>query len=144
MMNGICAVDPGEHRRLFDHRQNLVGHLLDDLIRITVREKTRRAAAAGHPVPARVVDDEQVDAARFLADGGQSGPGTAADDRLATRDLRAEATRESPVGNCRPSRRVSCRRVSGLPRRATFPRAGVFAASIRAASAPRLPQTPGR
>ena len=63
----VGAVDAGEHRRVLHDREHLVGHLLDDLVGVAVREETRRAAAAGHAVAARVVDDQQVDAAGLFA-----------------------------------------------------------------------------
>ena len=94
----IGAVDAGEDRRLLHDREHLVGHLLDDLVGVAVREETRGAAAAGHPVAARVVDDQQVDAARLLAHGGEPGAGAAADDRLAARDLLAESLQNALPG----------------------------------------------
>jgi len=53
-----------------------------------VRASGQRAVA-GHAEAARVVDDDKVDAAGFLALGANAGAG-AADDRLARRDLAAE------------------------------------------------------
>ena len=47
----------------------------------------RRTPAAGHPEAAGVVDDDQVDAARLGTFSTQSRARTAADDRLARRDL---------------------------------------------------------
>ena len=57
----ICAVHAREHRRLVDDRKDLEGHLLDDLIRVPVRQQAGRAPAARHPVAARVVDDQEID-----------------------------------------------------------------------------------
>ena len=83
----VGAVDAGEHRRVLHDREDLVGHLLDDLVGVAVGEEARRAAAAGHAIAAGVVDDEEVDAARLFAHGGEARAGAAADDRLAARDL---------------------------------------------------------
>jgi hypothetical protein len=47
-------------------------------------------AAAGHAEAARVVDDDEVDAAGLGALGGDAGAGAAADDRLAGIDLGTE------------------------------------------------------
>src|SRR6267142_1244006 len=80
---GIGAVDPGEHRRALDHRQDLVSHLDHDLVGVAVGQEAGERAAPGHPIASRVVDDDEVDAAGLLALGGQAGAGAAADDRLA-------------------------------------------------------------
>ena len=110
----IGAVDAGEDRRLLHDREDLVGHLLDDLVGVPVREEPRGAAASGHPVAARVVDDQQVDAAGLFAHGREARAGAAADDRLAARDLLAEsfqnACRELSMltnASCHPSRTSS-------------------------------------
>ena len=65
-------------------------HLDDDLVGVAVGEHAGERTAARHAVAARVVDDDQVDAARFLALGGQAGAGAAADDGLAARDHAAK------------------------------------------------------
>ena len=58
-------------------------HLLDDLVGVAIGEQARRRAAPGHAVAAGIVDDDEVDAAGFLAFGREAGAGAAADDRLA-------------------------------------------------------------
>jgi hypothetical protein len=79
----VGAVDAGEHGRVPDHRQHLVGHLLHDLVGVAVREQPGERAATGHPVAAGVVDHDEVDATGLLAFGRKAGAGAAADDRLA-------------------------------------------------------------
>ena len=86
----IGAVDAGEHRRLLHDRQHLARHLDDDVVGIAVGEQAGERAAARHAVAAGIVDDDEVDAARLLAFGGEAGAGAAADDRLAARDHGAE------------------------------------------------------
>ena len=49
----VGAVDAGEHGRPLHDGQDLVGHLLDDLVGVAVREQSGRAAAPGHPIAAR-------------------------------------------------------------------------------------------
>ena len=88
---GVGAVDAGQHRRPLHDRQHFIGHLLDDLVGVAVRQQPRGAAASRHPVAARVVDDQQIDPAVFLALRREAGAGAAADDRLAAGDLLAEA-----------------------------------------------------
>ncbi len=102
MMNGSVPLTPASTGVLLDHRQDLVGHLLDDLVGVAVSEQAGGAAAAGHPVAARVVDDQQVDAPRLLADRREAGAGAAADDRLAAGDLLAEAVENRRPSNCPP------------------------------------------
>ena len=94
----VCSVDAGEDRRVFHDREDLVGHLLDDLIGIPVREEARRTSPAGHAVAARVVDDEQIDAARLFALRGEARACAAADDRFAARDLLAESFQNALPG----------------------------------------------
>ena len=54
------------------------------------RAGARERAAPGHPVAARVVDDDQVGAARLGALGREAGAGAGADDRPARLDLGAQ------------------------------------------------------
>src|ERR1700687_4939543 len=82
----IGAVDPREHRRPFHHREHLAGHVDHDVVRVAVGHQARQGPAASHAVPARVVDHDQVDAARLLALGGEAGARAAADDRLTAPD----------------------------------------------------------
>ncbi len=89
-MNGSVPLTPARTGVLLDDRDDLVSHLLDDLVGVPVCEEARGAAASGHPVASRVVDDEQVDAASLFAHGRQARAGATSDDRLAPRDLRAE------------------------------------------------------
>ena len=130
----IGPVDAGEDRCLLDDREHLVGHLLDDLVGVPVREETRGASAAGHPVAPRVVDDQQVDAARLLAHGGEPGAGAAADDRLAARDLLAESLQNALPGIVH-AHRASCH-CQLLPTRFTsvFISSSSFAAAASAKS----------
>ena len=91
-MNGIGAVDAGEHRRVLDDRQDLARHLEDDLVGVAVGQQAGQRAAAGHAVAAGIVDHDQVDAAGLLAFRREAGAGAAADDRLAAGDHVAETS----------------------------------------------------
>src|SRR3984893_8172475 len=82
----IGAVDPCQHRRPLHHREDLAGHVHHDVVGVAVGHEAGAGPAAGHAVPARVVDHDQVDAARLLALGGEAGARAAADDRLAAPD----------------------------------------------------------
>ena len=95
----VGAVHAGQHRRVLHHRQHLVRHLADDLVGVAVGEQAGERAAPGHAVAARVVDDDQVDAAGLLALGRQAGAGAAADDGLAGGDLGAEAVEQGLAGD---------------------------------------------
>src|SRR5262245_1158041 len=79
----VGAVDPGEDRRVRDNRQPFARHVEHDLVGVAVGEQPRERAAPRHAIAARIVDHDEVDAARLLALGGQPGAGAAADDRLA-------------------------------------------------------------
>ena len=94
----VGPVDAREDRRVLHDGQDLERHLLDDLVGVAVGEKARGAAAAGHAVAAGVVDDQQVDAARFLALRGEAGARAAPDDRLAAGDLLAESLENALPG----------------------------------------------
>ena len=94
----VGAVDAGEHRRPLDHGEDLVGHLLHDLVRVAIGEQTRGAAAAGHPVAAGVVDDQEVDAPGLLALRREARAGSAADDGLAACDLLAKPLQDALPG----------------------------------------------
>src|SRR3981081_2901650 len=48
------------------------------------------STSPAHPVAAGIIKDDQVDAAGFLAFGGEPGSGAATDDRFAARDHGAE------------------------------------------------------
>ena len=87
---GVGAVHPGEDRGVLDHRQHLVRHLHDDLVGVAVGEQPGERAAPRHAVAARIVDDDEVDAARLLAFRRDARAGAAADDRLAGGDLGAQ------------------------------------------------------
>ena len=84
----------GLHGRLPHDGEHLAGHVDDDLVGVAVREQAGERAAAGHPVAARVVDDDQVDPAGLLAFRREAGARAAADQRPAGRDLGAEALEE--------------------------------------------------
>jgi len=79
---GIGAVDAGEHRRVLDDRQHLRGHLDHDGVRVAVGKQAGQRAAACHAVAPRVVDDQQVGAARLGAFRRDARARAAADDGL--------------------------------------------------------------
>ena len=76
----IGGADAGEHRSVAHRRQDLVGHLLDDRVGVAIRHQAGERAAPGHAEPARVVDDDQIDAAGLLALGADARAGAAADE----------------------------------------------------------------
>ena len=94
----IRAVHAGEDGRPLDDGQDLIGHFLDDLVGVAVREEPGRAAPPRHPVAAGVVDDQQVDAAVLLALRREACAGAAADDGFAAGDLVAEAPEDGVTG----------------------------------------------
>ena len=94
----IGAANAGQDRRVLDDRQHLAGHVHDDLVGVAVGHHAAEAAAAGHAKPARVVDDDQVDAAGLGALGADAGAGPAADDRLAGRDLGTQTLQDIARG----------------------------------------------
>ena len=79
----VGAVDAGEHRCVLHHRQHFARHLDHDLVGVAIGEQPGRRTAARHPVAARIVDHDEIDAAGFLALGGKACAGAAADDRHA-------------------------------------------------------------
>ena len=79
----IGSADARQHGGLPHDGQHLRGHLGHDRVRVAVGHQPGQRAAPGHPVPARVVDDDQVGPARLGALGRQAGPGARADDGLA-------------------------------------------------------------
>src|SRR5260221_3141765 len=86
----VGAVDPGQNRRVADHRKHFAGHLDDDLVGVAVGHETGERAASRHPVAAGIVDDDKVDAAGLLTFGREPGSGATADDRLSAADHGAE------------------------------------------------------
>ena len=58
---------------------------------VAVRHQPGERPAAGHAIAARVVDDDEVDAAGFFELGADAGAGAAADDRLAAFDALSQA-----------------------------------------------------
>ena len=75
----ISAVHARQYWGRADDRKNLPCHLHDDLVGVAVGEQSGRRAPSCHPIAAGVVDDDQIDAARFLAFGRKPGSGPAAD-----------------------------------------------------------------
>ena len=86
----IGAADAGQHRRVPHDRQHLARHVHDDRVGVAVGHHPRERSAAGHAVAARVVDDDQVDAARLGALGREAGARARADHRTAARDRRLQ------------------------------------------------------
>src|SRR5262249_10865096 len=83
----IGPAHAGQNGGVLHERQHFAGHLDDDLVGIAVRHHARQRPTAGHAEPARVVDDDEVDSARFGTLGADAGSRAAADDRSAGRDL---------------------------------------------------------
>ena len=93
---GIGAVDPGDNRRVLDHRQHFARHVHHDRIGIAIGHEPGERAATGHAEAAGIVDDDEIDAAGLLAFGGKARAGAAADDRLApARSWRDSVSRRS-------------------------------------------------
>ena len=89
---------PASTGRVAHDRQHLGRHLHDDRVGVAVGHQPGQRAAAGHPVAAGVVDDDQVDAAGLGELRREAGAGARADDRPAGVDLRAQAReRLSPL-----------------------------------------------
>src|SRR5207302_7885998 len=86
----VRAADARQDGGVLHDRQHVAGHLDDDLVGVAVGHHAAQAAAAGHAEAARVVDDDEVDAARLGALGADAGAGAAADDRPAGSDLSAQ------------------------------------------------------
>ena len=83
IMNGSVPLTPASTGVCLTTGSTSRGHLDDDLVGVAVGEQPGQRAAAGHPVPAGVVDDDEVDPAGLLALGRQARARAAADDRLA-------------------------------------------------------------
>ena len=67
--------------------KDLVRHLLDDLVRVAVGHQAGERTSSGHAEPARIINDDQVDATGFLALGADPRAGAATDNRQTRRDL---------------------------------------------------------
>ena len=63
----IGPAHPRQHRRLLHHPQNLGRHLQHNLIRAPVWHHPRHRPMPRHSEPARVINHDQVNPARFLA-----------------------------------------------------------------------------
>ncbi len=87
----VGAADAGEHRRLAHDGQHLARHVDDDRVRVAVGHHPGQRAAAAHAVAARVVDDDEVGAARLGALRREARAGAGADDRVARRELRSQS-----------------------------------------------------
>src|SRR3982074_2799007 len=79
----VGPVDAGKHWRLLHDRQHLMRHLPNDFIGVTVGQHARERTTASHAIAARIIDDDQVDAAGLLAFRRQARPRAATDDRHA-------------------------------------------------------------
>jgi len=80
---GVGAVHPRQNGGVWCHGDHLRGHVHDDFIGVAVCQKPGKRTTPRHPVAAGIVDDDQVDAARFLAFRGQPCARAAPDDRFA-------------------------------------------------------------
>ncbi len=78
----VSAIDPGQHRGVFDHRQNLSGHFYHDGIGVAVGHQPGQRTPPGHAVAARVVDDDHIGPTGLGHLGRNTGAGATADDGL--------------------------------------------------------------
>ena len=67
--NGSVPQTPASTGVVADDRQHLAGHVHDDRVGVAVGHHAGQRPAAGHAEAARVVDDDQVDAAGLGALG---------------------------------------------------------------------------
>jgi uncharacterized glyoxalase superfamily protein PhnB len=75
-----------------------------DLVGIAVGEQPRRGASPGHPVAARIVDNDEIDAARLFGLGAQPCARATTDYRLAASDHLLESTENLSARNRRHSK----------------------------------------
>ena len=68
--NGSVPLTPASTGVFVTTGQHFAGHLHHDRVGVAVGHHAGKRAAAGHAVAAGIVDDDQVDAAGFLAFGG--------------------------------------------------------------------------
>ena len=94
----IGAADARKDRGLGHDRQNLPGHFHDNGVGVAIRHATGQRPAAGHAETAAVVDDDEINPARFLAFGADAGAGSAADDGDACGDLPAKFVQDRRAG----------------------------------------------
>ncbi|MPN49692.1 hypothetical protein SDC9_197314 [bioreactor metagenome] len=60
---------------MFHDGQHFGAHVHNDRVRVAVRKQPGQRAVPGHPVPARIVDDQHIHAAGFAAFGGDARAG---------------------------------------------------------------------
>ncbi len=89
--HGVCAADAGEDGSFADDGEDFAGHFHDDGVGIAIGHEAREGAVARHAVSAGIVDDNQIDSARFFAFGADAGACAAADDGFSFSDLSTEA-----------------------------------------------------
>src|SRR5205807_1608779 len=83
----VCAAHAGQHRGVFDDGKHLAGHVHDDLVGIAIGHHAAEAAAPGHAEAARIVNDDQVNAAGLGALGADARARATTDNRFARRHL---------------------------------------------------------
>ena len=115
--NGSVPQTPASTGVSLHDRQHLARHVDDDGVGVAVGHQPGEAAAAGHAEAARVVDDDQVDAAALGELGRDAGPGAGADDRrrasaLACADGAAQSSRAMNGMSARPGSGAACQRSS--------------------------------
>src|SRR5258708_6375885 len=86
----IGAVHARDHGRLFHRGDHLAGHLLDDLIGISVSEQPAQGSTTGHSVAAGVVDYNEVDTSGFFTLCRHASASAGADNALSERYLGSE------------------------------------------------------
>ena len=108
--NGSVPQTPARTGVSLDDRQHLAGHVHDDRVGVAVGHQAGERAAAGHPVAARVVDDDQVGAAGLGELGRQPGAGACADDHRPPLSHLGAQRRQRLLASHRFSWTSSCRR----------------------------------
>ena len=91
---GVGRANAGKNRGRLDHRNDLAGHFHDNGIGVAIGHQPGERPASCHPVAARIVDHDQIDATGLLAFCTETATGTAADDRLPCGDHGAVSGQE--------------------------------------------------
>ena len=79
----IRRTHTGQHRRVRNGSEDLVGHLPDNRVCVAVWHQARQRTATGHAEPTGIVDNNQIDPASLLALRADAGPGPSTDNRQA-------------------------------------------------------------
>mmetsp|Transcript_26439 Transcript_26439/g.61680 ORF Transcript_26439/g.61680 Transcript_26439/m.61680 type:complete len:406 (-) Transcript_26439:1383-2600(-) len=112
----VRRADPREQRRPPEHWQNLLPHLEHHRVRVLEGQQPGERAVPAHPEPARVVDDDEVSAARLLELGRDASARARANDGLPPRRHLAQPL-EDGVARAAPCGRQAHGRVNRHARR---------------------------